>query len=165
MWGILRNRRRFSVAALSSLVLLVASIAPCTCMALSSADGGRTGTQKQHSEDSHPCGSHSKSDSNGSDKGANDSHNESHSNGCGSDCCCSSQSLTALVDVQTLVKAQSTVVDEPMYLSLQDLFLRSNSIFVNIVKIFPRGSPGGGLFPFVIRSSSTLSVRLQRWLI
>lgn len=165
MWGILKKNRRLSVAALCSLVLLVASVAPCNCLALGSGDNVPADTQKQHSENSHPCGSHDKSDSKGSDEGANHDHNESHSDGCDSNCCCSGQLPTALADAQTFVKSVSIEVDEPLLLPPIDSFLGGKTSFATLIQMFPRGSPGGGILPFIIRSSSTLSVRLQRWLI
>ena len=155
MWGILRKKRLSSLAVVSSLALLVTSIAPCNCLGLDSLDK-QTGDKQAE----HPCGNHDSTSHSGSDH----DHNKTHSHDSKSNCCCSVKSPSALFDTKVLTVAQSKLIPEPKLLPLDSSIWNSSNRFIEQFQIFPRGSPDGGP-PFTIFSSSTLSVRLQRWLI
>ncbi len=164
MWGILRKKRLASVAVISSLALLFTSIIPCNCLALDSFDKSENQPKSHHSESSHPCGSHSSADHDVPDGNSTGDRDKTHSHGSDSSCCCEIQSPSALVDAQALAVAQSKVIQDLELVPLANPFLNFGYNFVDTIKILPRGSPSGGL-PFALTSSSTLSVRLQRWLI
>lgn len=151
MRGIFRKYRLPSVAIISSLALLAATILPCACL----AEEVPLKKQSQSSEN-HPCGSHG------------DSHQDSHeqsSHGHDGDCCCSISSPRALFGSELLLKANNAEVTP-----LPDIQPAGTSLgFPNsivdglLAHSLPRGSPVEEIS--TITSSSTLSVRLQRWLI
>lgn len=151
MRGILRKYRLPSVAILSSLALLVATIVPCACL----AEEAPLKKQSESSE-SHPCGSHG-------DSHESDQKKESH--GSDTDCCCSIDSPRALVGSEVfLAKTQIEIVPLPDLLPPgASLGFPASLVGSRGTHSLPRGSPVEGIS--AITSSSTLSVRLQRWLL
>ncbi len=162
MWGILKKPRLRWVAVTSSLALLITSTIPCNCAASDQHSGSAGPVKNHHSEstDTHPCGSHSQSnnDSSGHTEGKNSP------DGSDSSCCCSVSSPSALFDSDFLLVAKTELVPQPNLSVDTQLGFKDRFIDALGIMVLPRGSPPGSS-PFIISSSSTLSVRLQRWLI
>ncbi|MCB0331269.1 MAG: hypothetical protein KDD70_16480 [Bdellovibrionales bacterium] len=152
--------RTSSFAVLSCLALLLTSTMPCECHATGEQGSSEIPSSTDSSGSSHPCGSHGHSDENL----PTDPSSSGHNHGTDTSCCCSIQSPIGLFDTEVLHFAQLKVVPEPKLVPLSDGFWNFSNQFIKQFQIFPRGSPGRES-TFAVFSSSSLSVRLQRWLI
>ncbi len=146
--------------------LLLASTFPCNCHAQSEFFADDGSPARGHSTGgTHSCGSRDEPhDDNSPGNFPRDTGPGEKDHGTDPRCCCSAKSLSAFFDMEVLNLAQSNTVPEPLRLAPDELLWNLNKRFIKQFDVVRKRTLFEGV-PSTIISSSTLSVRLQRWLL